>query len=214
MPLINIRGTHGSGKSTIARNLLSHPAVLDTGTALFAEDRVLSPTKANPNREVVKKINGVTANLHNSKAIALMGSYDNNCGGCDKFSWKGAHDSIVDGIVAASSAYDAVIFEGAIVSSSFGRYAEACLRADLHPTFVYLLIDVEECIARIGRRSGTQVSDRLTHNVTKKAEHMVRQAETARQFAAENPHRFDVEVFTDSSEAEKFIQSLVFEGKS
>lgn len=164
--ILNIRGTNGSGKTTVATSLLTE----DTTTMVMATQMVPAPTKKDPDRFRQREVVG-RRGVNNS---VILGSYTKSCGGCDEFSWKGSHDCMVAAIRWGAQHFDHVVFEGLTVTSSFGRYIE--LADDLFHEFgqrthwLMMTVDLEECIRRVAARNNKPTTDRVRHNVTKKNE--------------------------------------------
>lgn len=213
--IINVRGTNGSGKTTVMKSLMG----LATGQLNpvdWAHQEIDSPTKKDPQRRVTKHIEGVAFHLPNGSRLGIFGSYKNNCGGCDEFSWKGAHDAICEGILRASRMVEHVAFEGITVSSVYTRYvnlAQKCWEERGQKTHWLLLNpSLETCLQRIVARSGTTVTDRLRTNVgTKhqvvasfpaKIEELYREHPQVRQF-------LEYSVHADTPEAIAHAKSLV-----
>lgn len=164
--LINIRGAFGSGKTTIAKSLLPSAPPLRT-TRVLAEAMVLKETKADPNRMIKKLIHGIEINNGNG---IVIGTYANACGGLDEYSWKGAHDTIVEAIRQAAKDYPVVVYEGVTVSGIYGRYAD--LATDLHHSgggresaWVFTMPPAQTCLERVALRSGAGITDRNTSSV-------------------------------------------------
>lgn len=144
MTVVSIRGTHGSGKSTICRKIID----LYGGRALSV-DR-MSRGKAVP------YVLGYFVTLPGVReSLFIVGRYDIACGGCD------AIQPYSDIWPLARKMVDAghhVLFEGALVSSSYGSigYAMDELAArSRHPVlgyFAFLDTPVEVCLARIKER--------------------------------------------------------------
>lgn len=124
--IINIRGTHGSGKSTIVRRVM----------AAYCDCK---PQHIHGRRRPVGYVcsNG-------DRAVWVIGHYETECGGCDTLkSVEIAYEYIR---TAAASGYH-VIFEGLLVGHDVRRCVE--LRTEYgHDVMVLLLTTpIEECIA-------------------------------------------------------------------
>lgn len=160
--LINIRGTNGSGKTTIAKSLMNGQAPV-----LMATQQVLAPTKAEPNRMRTREIWGTPCQYGG----IILGTYQKSCGGCDEFSWKGSHDGMVTAIMWGMQNYRNVIFEGLTVTSSYQRYVDLARFAKEKghlSHWIMLTVDLEECIRRVAARNYKPTTERVRHNVTKK----------------------------------------------
>lgn len=133
--LLSIRGTNGAGKSTIIRALLDRYKV----RPLYG---VLGP--ARPEAYELKVV-GVT------KPVYVLGSYHVESGGCDQVQ---PYDLILD-LIEKYAAKGHVLFEGVIVSSSYGRVGTLMEKWGQDAVMGFLTTSLEECIARVKkRRSG------------------------------------------------------------
>lgn len=127
--LVNIRGTNGSGKSTVMRHLID----------LFKMDEV----------DWTENASGYKSTRHK---IAVVGKYKTACGGCD-----GIHPQqhIKDAILEAfSRGSKIVLFEGIMASLTFGPWAEFVEANGLEPVWAYLDTPPELCLERIYKRNG------------------------------------------------------------
>ncbi|HAM40072.1 MAG TPA: hypothetical protein DCP69_01700 [Candidatus Omnitrophica bacterium] len=147
--VINVRGTSGSGKTTVVRG------VFKAGTAekLFAtEDDGSLFGKQSPKPEAYRvDVDGV------ARPVFVIGSYEQVCGGCDSI---GTQDEVCDR-VRRYAAKGHVLLEGLLISHLFSRYA--ALDRELQPTrYVWAFLDtpLELCLARVEQR-------RLERGVTK-----------------------------------------------
>ena len=153
--IINLRGTNGSGKSTVARDLIERQMKLDrvpgehpiSGRYLTV---LLDATKVNTGgpRHVV--------GYHLPEFdLCVVGRYETDCGGCDGIK---TQDLIYAAVTAAAKRYRNVLFEGVIVSTIFERYltlSRALVRSKAGP-FVWAYLDTpgELCLRRIQARNG------------------------------------------------------------
>lgn len=96
--IVSIRGTHGSGKSTIVKKII---------------DKWLKPIKP----DAKGRCEGYRGALPNGHTLAVIGSYHNACGGCDGIQ---PYARILDYIRGYARDFDHVLLEGALVSSSYG----------------------------------------------------------------------------------------------
>src|SRR5678815_5091805 len=99
--VVNIRGTSGSGKSTIVRGIMAKGATVIP----IGEDR-------KPDGYII------TGPLF-KRPVYVVGPYTTACGGCDQIT---TQDEICDRIRAYSTLGD-VLVEGLLMSHSFARYA-------------------------------------------------------------------------------------------
>lgn len=163
--LLNIRGTNGSGKTTVAKSLMLPRPV---EPVLMSKQEVVSPTKSDPNRIRIREVWGTPCQYDG----IILGTYKKSCGGCDEFSWKGSHDGMVEAIKWGMKHYRHVIFEGLTVTSSYQRYVDLANYAHQNhgwlSHWIMLQVSLEECIRRVGARNGRETTDRVIENVTKK----------------------------------------------
>lgn len=124
--IINIRGCNGSGKTHAARSLLDAPPRWVGGKGPY----------------------GFTV----GERVALVGPYEaGKCGGCDRIK---TFEDMRNAIMEAEAQWPIVIFEGVILSTVFGSWADFC---KAHP-FVWAFLDtpLSVCLARIQARNGNQ----------------------------------------------------------
>lgn len=128
MAILDIRGTHGSGKSTIARTLVHE---YDPSPILDEQKRHLGYH--------LKKL-----------GCAVLGKYDNVCGGCDGI---GSADEIVRRVRKFATEFRHVVFEGILVSHTFKRYNDLAIELAKHDyRFLFLNTPLRNCIARVMAR--------------------------------------------------------------
>lgn len=135
--VFDIRGTHGSGKSTIVRELLSrHSFNLERRLPLTYEGRVHNF--------------GYTCKTLN---LAILGNYENVCGGCDGIK---TQNEIKARVLHYLDRGFNVLLEGILVAHTYGPWrdfaqkVEEAYGAEWH--FVFLNTDVEECVRRVNQR--------------------------------------------------------------
>ena len=128
--IIDIRGTHGSGKSSIPIALIKlHDAVPILGKPLTYEGKV--------------GILGYEIGEYNLK---ILGRYETQCGGCDGIKTQ-------DEIKARIKAWEGesnLMLEGILVSHTFGPWNEFAEHRDWR--FRFLSTDLQTCIARVNAR--------------------------------------------------------------
>lgn len=130
MTIVNLRGTHGSGKSTVATQIL----------AMFPNDPYGSG----------RKPDGYTVFLPRTrKTLAIVGSYATACGGCDGIQ---PYADIWPRVEAAAADHDHVLFEGALISTTYGSIGLAS--EPLGGDFVFAFLDTpqEVAVARVNQR--------------------------------------------------------------
>jgi thymidylate kinase len=131
--IINIRGTNGSGKSTIARDFL--------GDAIVELAPYQTPKGARKN----------VMGYHNRGLdLIVVGPYRTACGGCDAIK---TQDLVKESVRIAAKKAQHVLFEGFIVSGIYSGYR--ALSQELGGiTWAYLDTPIEVCFARIQERNG------------------------------------------------------------
>lgn len=123
--IFDIRGTHGSGKSWVVRQIL---------------DRL----DAIPIVE-----NGVHLGYHLPPVdAAVLGRYETECGGCDGIK---TADEVVRRVRVFHGRYRHVLLEGILVSHTFKRYAALAKELGNY-TFFFLDTPLNSCVARVKHR--------------------------------------------------------------
>jgi hypothetical protein len=135
--ILNLRGTNGSGKSTVAHDLLKHTN---------AEPLEFWPKARRPK----PKAYGGT---YKGVPIAILGSYETVCGGMDTITdINDAADLIVK--YGTDPAWPIVFYEGLFISHCLGTVAkridEAGLRSRLH--MAYLDTPLAVSLERVHKR--------------------------------------------------------------
>lgn len=131
--LINIRGTNGSGKTTVARELLRRaPArpIYNILGSRMAEAYELSVIKSAP--------------------CFLIGPYLTGTGGCDSIH---PYDTVIQ-LIDKYQRQGHVIFEGVLVASCYGRIGAMLEQWGKQGVIVALDTTLEECISRVNARRG------------------------------------------------------------
>lgn len=136
--LVNIRGTNGSGKSTIPISMKDDPDMYE----------VIRPYKGKP-----KKILTVFPNY----GWVALGSYNRQVGGCDTFPNKDFIKKVLVYALKKFPEYN-VLMEGILIATTYSTYAELFAEMQetygVQPVIYYLMPPVETCIARIKKRNG------------------------------------------------------------
>lgn len=141
--IINLRGTNGSGKSTVARAFPGEEIAL-----------VAFETKVGKLRHVI----GTYSREHD---LLVVGSYRTECGGCDGIP---TQDLVCTAVTEAVDLAKHVLFEGVIVSTIYERYQKLSLRLR-GMTWAYLDTPIELCLARIAARNGDKpIKEELVRN--------------------------------------------------
>jgi predicted kinase len=146
--ILNIRGTHGSGKSTLVRKLL------DSGTTMAAVNEDGSPSDAKrPAGYVVFGLPG----MKKGAAMYVVGPYETACGGADAIQ---PYDLIWPRVLEYARKGH-VIFEGALVSSSVGNIGrEMAARRQKDCVVLFLDTPVQVCLDRIAKRRAAKGDER------------------------------------------------------
>lgn len=133
--IINLRGTSGSGKSTIARAVLA---------AYPRRSRVMIEGRKQPIGYVLNRAEG--------RALYVPGHYETDCGGCDTIT---KMDDIFDHVQKAANMGMDVFFEGLLISAEFNRTLELRQKYGRENVLVVGIdIPLEECLAGVnGRRA-------------------------------------------------------------
>jgi hypothetical protein len=150
--ILNIRGTHGSGKSYIVHQIL----------------------KRFPNTEMPgkgEKTTGYIVQLKPRSVVFVVGPYKTACGGCDAVQ---PYDLIWPRVETAAE-LGHVLFEGALVSSSVGNIGRAMAERN-DCTVAFLDTPLEVCLERIRKRREAKGDLRPLnpHNTTVKFEGILR----------------------------------------
>lgn len=130
--IINVRGTHGSGKSTLMTQLLQRYA-----------------GKPEQDPEGGKKPLGYSMAVSwLSKPLFIVGPYETACGGCDAIQ----PYALIWPRVERYAAQGHVLFEGALVSSSYGNIGRDSEKYGTRFVFAFLHPPLEVCLQRIEQR--------------------------------------------------------------
>lgn len=142
MTVVNVRGTSGSGKTTIVRGIMAMGTV--------------TPLDAN------KKPEGYRVDVPSlSKPVYVVGPYTTACGGCDAVP---TQDEICRRI-RAYAPLGHVLVEGLLMSHTFGRYAALDRELDAQGNhFIWAFLDtpLEVCLDRVrARREERRLSKKV-----------------------------------------------------
>lgn len=140
---MNVRGTNGAGKSSMAKGLILR--------------------EPSPELIMVDGLKKVAYNYLPSQNILIVGNYKNQCGGCDNL----VKAQIVPLLKLAWLTDCNVLFEGVLVANSKLPYMH--LMQELDETtkrrkygFIYLDIPVQTCLDRIQiRNGGKEINEEL-----------------------------------------------------
>lgn len=146
--IIDIRGTHGSGKSTIAIRLIQKYKA----QAILADNH-LHHKPARPPRGGVQLGQQF---LMKDRIVTILGKYDSQCGGCDGIP---TQDEIVARMKMFAAVGD-VILEGALVSHTFERWDQQARLVTTPWHFLFLDTPLDVCIARVEARRKAKGNDK------------------------------------------------------
>jgi thymidylate kinase len=128
--LINLRGTHGAGKSTIVRALCNESAAQPIYGVLRQRPEAYELTFAGKTKAFV------------------IGPYNTPCGGCDAVQPYELICPLIEKYAAAGH----VIFEGALISSCWGAVGRLMERWMREAIVVFLDTPADECVRRVKAR--------------------------------------------------------------
>lgn len=130
--ILNVRGTSGSGKSTLAREVMT----LYGGTRLHFKE------------EGRKRPLGYVLRAPERRPLAVIGSYESSCGGCDTIN---CYDRCFALARQSHGTGCDVLMEGLLLSEETQRTIR--VHQDGIPIVVlHLTVDIEECIASVKAR--------------------------------------------------------------
>jgi hypothetical protein len=130
--IINIRGTSGSGKSTLVRRVRD----LYDSCVRVKEDGRKQP------------IGYILGRADGGKALALIGHYETDCGGCDTIT---SMDTIYAKVREAHHHGMDVLYEGLLISADANR-AVALHSDGFHPLVIALDTPLDVCLESVNRR--------------------------------------------------------------
>lgn len=137
--LVNIRGTNGSGKSTI-------PIMLkDKDPETYVVEK--------PYRGKPKKVLTVCPTYK----WVLLGQYSNVTGGLDQFPSKAFTEKVLEYAIKKYPEYS-IIMEGILAATTYSTYVELFKKVQdkfgIHPVIYYYMPPLELCLERIKQRNG------------------------------------------------------------
>lgn len=130
--VLDIRGTHGSGKSTVPLTLLkdcSHRPWWGHPLTYEGKEQLLG--------YYIPELN-----------LTIIGRYETACGGCDGIPTQ----SEIKARVAEASKTGHVLLEGILVAHTFGPWEEYSRPWGANWKFLFLDTPLEECVARVNAR--------------------------------------------------------------
>lgn len=132
--VVNIRGTSGSGKTTVVRKVMENfkGEVLPVRGVMGGRERMIG---------------------HQMGNVFIAGNYQGaTCGGCDGFSWKGAADEICD-LIHHKSQFGPVVAEGLMIASwGTGRLLDLWERCEKKLHVIMLTTPLEVCLESVNKR--------------------------------------------------------------
>lgn len=136
--LVNIRGTNGSGKSTIPISMKDDPDTYE----------VVRPYKGKP-----KKI----LTVFPTYGWVALGAYNRQVGGLDGFPNKAFTEKVLRYALKKYPEYN-ILMEGILAATTYSTYAQMFKEVqedfNVQPVIYYLMPPVETCIERIKQRNG------------------------------------------------------------
>lgn len=139
--IVSLRGTHGSGKSTVANKIISKYG----GAGVWGTSR---------------KAEAYQVDLPDGWPLFIIGDYSTPCGGCDGIQ----PYSDIWPLVAKYAELGHVLFEGALVSTTYGSIGVESER--YHDNFVFAFMDtpLELCVERVNARRAAKGKPPLGDN--------------------------------------------------
>lgn len=131
MTIVNLRGTHGSGKSTVAQRILAK----------------YPHTEYNPMG--ARRPQGYLVNLPGNKTLAIAGPYATACGGCDAVQPYATVWPLVERLAGEA---DHVLFEGALISTTYGSIGAASEDYGDDIVFAFMDTPLATCVDRVNQR--------------------------------------------------------------
>ena len=128
--IVSLRGTHGSGKSYVVKSIL---------------DRYSGKVESKDERG---KALTYQVKLHNGSSLYVVGNYEHACGGCDSIQPYSRIWPIVERLAKLGH----VLFEGALVSSSYGNIGRASEVYGNRMVFAFMDTPVDVCLQRVTDR--------------------------------------------------------------
>tara|TARA_R110000803_G_scaffold210228_1_gene281507 strand:+ start:1412 stop:1999 length:588 start_codon:yes stop_codon:yes gene_type:complete len=135
--IINIRGTSGTGKSTLVAKLMANYPIISTDLEYVLGKRDVITERSK------KKTVGYTL----EKGIHVVGRYETKCGGCDTIKTQDQVFRLVD---ENANIHKHVVFEGLLTCNSYGRWKELANRQDFF--FLFLDTPISQCLEAVVAR--------------------------------------------------------------
>lgn len=165
--IISVRGTHGSGKSTLVRKVMEHYSV---------REEITRPNRRRPMGYLLFNRHGDT---YDENRLAVPGHYETACGGCDSIP---VVEDMYDFIRTYARQGADVLYEGILAQhyalKKFLTFSEFSL------TVLVLDTPVEQCITDTLSRRGETTDERkakITETIRSEYRNVQRGAERLRQ---------------------------------
>lgn len=181
---VNIRGTFGSGKTTVVGQIMTELKNRGCQEVDMVEpiERLEGKSKFMGHRFL--NIPGL------KKGVIFMGKYGQSaCGGADTLNWKGAHED-AEAFIKKNIADNHIIMEGSITSggSRYNRIGLELKEQGIPSVYFHMATPRDLCVERVlGRRKQRQ------EQKVAKAEAKGKEAPIAKEFSRDNLDKlFDV----------------------
>lgn len=145
MTVINIRGTSGSGKSTVARQLM---ALYQPNPLRYREEGRKQPLGYRYKRRVSEDFR----ECNHVYDLAVVGHYETDCGGADTIP---DYDKLMSLVMAGMDAGMDVLFEGLLFSGDVKHTTELREYAEKQGTMLHVVamqMDLQLCVDSINLR--------------------------------------------------------------
>lgn len=187
--IIALRGCFGSGKTTIVRKILAD----HKGKPIYG---ALGPRKCEAYEVNLPKV---------KHPLYVIGPYSMPTGGCDQIQ---PYDLILE-LLRKYTQIGHALYEGAIVSSSFGRIGELSVQLCPEVVFAFLATPLEICIERVKARR--QARGNTTEFDPKNVVTKFKQVEISKRSitAAARVKVVDVSSENGAAEVEKLLRGAV-----
>jgi hypothetical protein len=152
--ILNLRGTSGSGKTTVVRGLMAKFPI----NQVVGEEKKPYGYECRPDRSGHNPGDDAFADRPN---LYVVGSYKNTCGGCDGIK---TQDEICDRVRTFAPKGD-VVFEGLLISHLFSRYVSLDKEMQAlgqHTIWAFLDTPLDVCLDRVRARRDARAAAKGT----------------------------------------------------
>lgn len=147
--IIDIRGTHGSGKSTVMRTLLDNHKFSQLRGPAYIPDATNPRDWTDKQRKQYREDDHLGYHFPEWDAV-LLGKYENICGGCDGIK---TADEIKRRLYHFAGQHRHVLLEGILVAHTFQRYHDIAVDLEEYGySFCFLDTPLKTCVARVRKR--------------------------------------------------------------